>query len=233
MVCNTSPAGGGFCYKYPHPAVTTDCVVFGFDGRALRVLLIRRGHAPFRDRWATPGGFLDPDEEATRGALRELREETGMEGLAEVWELFSLSQPDRDPRERVISLVFMALTGLSAVRGGDDAAEARWFEADALPPLAFDHADAVRRARVALRRRSFLAPLGRGVLPAAFPPAEFAAFYAAVRGEAAVDAAELTHWALAAGFVRRAAGEYGLLCFDDARYDALCAAADSMDCRPL
>ena len=60
-------------YKYPRPAVTTDCVIFGYDGGALRVLLVRRGRDPYRGLWAFPGGFLEMDESAGQGALRELR----------------------------------------------------------------------------------------------------------------------------------------------------------------
>ena len=66
-------------YKYPHPCVTTDCVIFGFDGTKLNVLLIERGIEPFKGRWAFPGGFLKMDETALQGAKRELYEETGLE----------------------------------------------------------------------------------------------------------------------------------------------------------
>ena len=67
-----------YSYDYPHPAVTTDCVIFGFDGSDLKVLLIERGIEPFKGKWALPGGFLKMDETAHEGALRELEEETGM-----------------------------------------------------------------------------------------------------------------------------------------------------------
>ena len=63
-----------YCYKYPHPAVTTDCVIFGFDGQSLKVLLVERGIEPYKGRWAFPGGFLNPDERAEEGARRELNE---------------------------------------------------------------------------------------------------------------------------------------------------------------
>ena len=60
-----------YCYKYPHPSVTTDCVIFGFDGTKLRVLLVQRGVEPYKGRWAFPGGFMKMDESAEEGALRK------------------------------------------------------------------------------------------------------------------------------------------------------------------
>ena len=127
-----------FCYKYPRPAVTTDCVVFGIEGNNINVLLIKRGNEPFKGLWALPGGFLNPDETAEEGALRELREETGLWD-AEVEQLYTFSDPKRDPRDRVISIAYMAIVKLQEVKGGDDASDARWFPIDNLPELAFDH----------------------------------------------------------------------------------------------
>ena len=74
---NKANEGLKYSYKYPHPSVTTDCVIFGFDGVKLKVLLVERGMAPYKGRWAFPGGFLNMDESAEEGALRELKEETG------------------------------------------------------------------------------------------------------------------------------------------------------------
>ena len=65
-----------FSYKYPHPAITTDCVIFGFDGTRLQVLLIERGLEPYKGKWAFPGGFMKMEESAEQGAKRELMEET-------------------------------------------------------------------------------------------------------------------------------------------------------------
>ena len=92
-----------FCYKYPHPSVTTDCVIFGFDGNKLKVLLIERGIEPFKGKWALPGGFLKMDESAEEGARRELKEETGLTG-AYIRQFHAFTAPDRDPRERVITI---------------------------------------------------------------------------------------------------------------------------------
>ena len=67
-----------YCYKYPHPAVTTDCVIFGYDDMKLKVLLIERGREPYIGKWAFPGGFIQMEETVEQGALRELKEETGL-----------------------------------------------------------------------------------------------------------------------------------------------------------
>ena len=110
-------------YKYEHMAVTTDCVIFTYEERQLKVLLVRRALDPYRGRWALPGGFLRNTETAVQGAMRELREETSLEpsGLGE---LGVFSDLGRDPRERVITLAWYALVKPSKVVGGDDAEKA-------------------------------------------------------------------------------------------------------------
>lgn len=134
-----------YCYRYPRPAVTADCAVFAEKDGRLHLLLIRRGAQPFKDCWALPGGFLNPDETAEEGAARELREETGIApgGLRQ---LGAYTAPGRDPRGWVITVAFTCRAEMSAAKGGDDAREARWFPVDELPPLAFDHADIIRDA---------------------------------------------------------------------------------------
>lgn len=127
-----------FCYRYPRPAVTTDCVIFGQGEGDLKVLLVKRGNEPFKEMWALPGGFLNPDETAEEGALRELSEETGLTDV-KVEQLFTFSDPKRDPRDRVISIAYMAVMKLQDVKGEDDASEAKWFPLKEIPSLAFDH----------------------------------------------------------------------------------------------
>ena len=138
---------GQYCYRYPHPAVTTDCVVFGYDGLHLNVLLIERGGEPFKGCWAFPGGFLNIDEGAPDGARRELLEETGLQ-VTHIQQLGAFATPDRDPRERVISIAYFTLTRVQGVLGGDDARVARWFPINDLPPLAFDHQQMFEQALV-------------------------------------------------------------------------------------
>ena len=127
-----------YTYKYPRPAVTADCVVMTLETRA-RVLLIERGNEPYKGHWAIPGGFLNMDETTEQCAIRELEEETGLR-IDKVHQIGAYSKVDRDPRGRTISVAYLAIIEepLEA-RGQDDAAKAKWFYIDDLPPLAFDH----------------------------------------------------------------------------------------------
>lgn len=170
-----------FCYKYPHPAVTTDCVIFGFNGERLQVLLVERGVEPYKGRWAFPGGFLRMDETAEEGALRELREETGLES-AYIQQLHAFSDPGRDPRERVITIAYYALVRLQEVQGGDDAASARWFPLDEVPSLAFDHDRILRMAVQRLRELIHFQPVGFELLPQKFTIKELQSLYEAILG---------------------------------------------------
>ena len=168
-------------YKYPHPSVTTDCVIFGFDGTRLNVLLIERGIAPYKGRWAFPGGFLKMDENAETGALRELYEETGLK-TAYVRQFHTFSDPNRDPRERVITIAYYALVRISEVKGGDDAAKAEWFPIDKIPALAFDHDQILRVATSELRRQIHFEPIGFELLPEKFTMTQLQHLYEAILG---------------------------------------------------
>lgn len=144
---------GKYTYQYPHPAVTVDCVIFGFDGKSLRILLIERGVEPFKGRWALPGGFVRIDETVDAAARRELQEETNVRGVY-MSQLAVFSDVDRDPRERVITVAYYALVKPSDhdVVGGDDAARAMWFGIDEYPDLVFDHEQIVKAAFAQLKR---------------------------------------------------------------------------------
>jgi ADP-ribose pyrophosphatase YjhB (NUDIX family) len=141
-----------FSYDYPHPAVTVDTVIITVRDDALQVLLVRRAAEPFAGVWALPGGFVGMRESLRRAAWRELREETGVHA-AFLEQLSAFGHPDRDPRERVISVAYYALIPAPklAIRAGSDAAEAALFSFEALPELAFDHAKILRRARERIR----------------------------------------------------------------------------------
>ncbi len=168
-----------YSYKYPHPAVTTDCVIFGFDGKKLKVLLIQRGIEPYKGAWAFPGGFLKMDETADQCARRELFEETGLTN-ASVEQFHTFSDIYRDPRERVITIAYQALVRISDVKGGDDAAVAKWFDINEMPPLAFDHEKIMKKAIEYLRSRVGSEPVGFELLPEVFQVGELLALYKAI-----------------------------------------------------
>lgn len=168
-----------YSYKYPHPSVTTDCVIFGFDGSRLKVLLVERGVEPFKGKWALPGGFLRMDESAEQGALRELQEETGLK-TAYIKQFHTFTDPDRDPRERVITIAYYALVRLQDVVAGDDAARAGWFALDEVPSLAFDHDRILRTAIQEIRRQIHFEPVGFELLPPEFTVKELQLLYEAI-----------------------------------------------------
>ena len=167
---------------YWHPAVTTDSVVLGFDGKDLNVLLIKRGLEPYKNMWALPGGFMRPEDRSAHDcAYRELREETDVDDLY-MDELGVFSNHDRDPRERVITIAFFALVVKSKyhVRGGDDAQEAKWFPVKELPALAFDHKAIIETALERLRQRIHFEPIGFHLLDKEFTMPQLHNIYKAI-----------------------------------------------------
>ena len=136
-----------YTYDYPHPAVTVDIVIFTIVDDDFKVLLIQRGIAPYEGMWAIPGGFVGLDESLRRAAWRELKEETGVHA-AFLEQLSAFGHPDRDPRERVITVAYYALIPADRLepKAATDARKAELFSMNDLPELAFDHAKILRRA---------------------------------------------------------------------------------------
>ena len=137
-----------YCYTYPRPCVTVDAAVFRTTEGRWEVLLILRKNYPYEGQWAFPGGFIEMHETLLEAVNRELEEETGLKGV-KLEQVKAFDAVDRDPRARTIGIAFVGVVeeNDSDVRGGDDAAEARWFPVDELPPLAFDHYDIFLAAR--------------------------------------------------------------------------------------
>ncbi len=128
-----------YTYRYPRPALTVDAIIYVKDSECFSLLLIKRGREPFLGQWALPGGFVEMDELLEESCLRELKEETGLQ-LSNIRQYKVFDAIDRDPRGRTISVIFYAeLESQKEVRGGDDAALARWFPFFDLPQMAFDH----------------------------------------------------------------------------------------------
>jgi 8-oxo-dGTP diphosphatase len=141
------PESMSHCYDYPRPGVTTDVVMFTIREETLQLLLIKRAAEPFKGCWALPGGFVNPDESLETAAARELEEETGVSGVY-LEQLYTYGAPDRDPRDRIISVAYYALVPSDRLelRAASDAQDVRWFAFDDLPALAFDHAEIVQMA---------------------------------------------------------------------------------------
>jgi ADP-ribose pyrophosphatase YjhB (NUDIX family) len=114
--------------RYQNPGVAADTALFAADGDALKILLIRRGGFPYRGCWALPGGFVELGEDIRVSAQRELKEETGLSGVY-TEQAFVWGAPDRDPRQRVITVSYIGLAPFGRLNAiaGDDASQAEWF----------------------------------------------------------------------------------------------------------
>lgn len=187
---------GRYCYEYPRAAVTVDMLVFAFGPGGLEVLLIERAREPFAGSWAIPGGFLEMDETAEAGALRELREETGMSLSGPVAFVGAYSAPGRDPRGRTISLAYSGIIAgeVPAVDGGDDARSARWHSVEQLPLLAFDHQQILSDGLALLRSGVSERDVALEFLPVHFRKSDVGRVFAAVLERPSLAARRLDRW---------------------------------------
>jgi 8-oxo-dGTP diphosphatase len=163
--------------------VTVDIVIFTLREGSLQVLLVKRGVPPFEGQYAIPGGFIRGDESLEEAALRELHEETGVRNVF-LEQLYTFGDPKRDPRGRVITVAYYALIAsdkLSLVAGAD-AAEAQWFPASSVPPLAFDHKSILDYALERLRNKLEYTTVGFQLLPEKFTLGELQAVYEVILG---------------------------------------------------
>jgi 8-oxo-dGTP diphosphatase len=184
-------------YDYPHPAVTTDIVIFTIRDERLKLLLIRRGGSPFKGKWALPGGFVGIDESLEDCARRELEEETGVSGVY-LEQLYTVGAPDRDPRERVITVAYYALipSDKLAIRAATDAEAVGWFALDELPELAFDHAGIVAVARDRLVAKLDYSTIAFQFMPRRFTLSELQRVYEIILGQE-IDKRNFRKWVLA------------------------------------
>ena len=150
----SAKSGQKHTYEYARPALTVDVVIATREARP-RVLLIRRKKDPFAGSWALPGGFVDENERLADAARRELVEETGVTA-ADLEQLYTAGDPGRDPRGWTVSVAYLAQVDPNAIKpvAADDAEEVGWWPLDELPPLAFDHAMILGRARARLTDRA-------------------------------------------------------------------------------
>lgn len=171
-----------YTYKYPHPAITADCVVLSFDGNNVKILLIQRKHDPYAGCWAFPGGFMDMDETVEEAAKRELMEETCFE-CAGLSQFYVSSTVDRDERERVVTCACMAFVKMGKVQAADDSNKAEWFNFNDLPKLAFDHQEIVDVAKNKLKQMLYFEPVAFYLLPETFTMAALQRVYEELLGK--------------------------------------------------
>lgn len=148
--------------------VAVDCIIFGFDGNKLKILLIKRGLEPKKDHWSLMGGFVQPEESTDEAANRVLKQLTGLDGVY-LEQLYTFSAKDRDPIERTISIAYFALIDIHQYEKQiSEEYHAEWFQLDQIPELIFDHLQMVAMAREKLRYKAALHPLLFELLPAKF-----------------------------------------------------------------
>ena len=164
--------------KYERPSVTVDVVMMSLRHRDLQVLLVKRRSWPFEGMWAIPGGFINMDESLEEAAKRELQEETGVQDVY-LEQLYTFGDPGRDPRTRVITVVYFALLDSDRlqVKAADDAADVGWFSVYQLPPLAFDHDKILHYALDRLRGKLDYTNVAFNLLPEQFTLRELQRVY--------------------------------------------------------
>ena len=167
-----------YVYDYPRPAATTDCVILGFNGNQLKVLLVERATEPFYGHWALPGGFIYMEETADECAKRILQKETNLTDIY-MEQLYTFATVDRDPRFRVISIGYYALVKLSDynVQAGINESNVKWFSLDEIPQLAFDHTLILEKTLERLKGKIRYQPIGFELLPEKFTLPELRYLY--------------------------------------------------------
>ncbi|QRR01024.1 NUDIX hydrolase [Dyadobacter sandarakinus] len=169
-------------HNYPEPSilVAIDCIIFGFDGKDIKLLLIKRNFEPEKGKWSLMGGFLDKEEGLSEGASRILYNLTGLKDIY-VEQLETFGCVVRDPVQRTVSVVFFALIQIEdhdteAVKSHN----ASWISLECRPRLIFDHEEMVRLAIEHLKYKAALHPIGFELLPERFTIPQLQKLYEAI-----------------------------------------------------
>lgn len=188
--------------KRPKLLVAVDCIIFGFDGVTLKVLVIRRGFAPAKGKWSLMGGFVGKNESTDKAAARVLYELTGLRGIY-MEQVHTFGEVKRDIADRVISVAYFAL--INSANYGEKLKrdhEAKWFPVNRIPALIFDHKLMVAKAKTILREKAASHPLGFELLPERFTLPQLQSLYEAIY-DTALDKRNFQKKILGLGILKR------------------------------
>ena len=157
-----------FYQKEDQVLLAVDCIIFGFDKKNLKILLVKRNFEPEKGKWSLIGGFLKKNEDLDEAAIRVLETLTGLNDIY-LEQIHTYSKIDRDPGQRTISVAYYALIDVDSHRfDGIQIDSAQWFDVKKAPELIFDHNEMVRKAKARLKRRALTKPIGFELLPEKF-----------------------------------------------------------------
>ncbi|MBV4358459.1 NUDIX hydrolase [Pinibacter aurantiacus] len=160
--------------------VAVDCIIFGFDGQQLKLLLIQRGFEPEKGKWSLMGGFVEKEESFELAAGRVLHKLTGLENVY-MEQLYAFSDPARDPIERTASITYFALIDINQYKHQiSKDYHAEWFPLNKIPKLIFDHTEMVEMAKEKLRYKAALHPILFELLPEKFTLPQLQVLYEGV-----------------------------------------------------
>lgn len=159
-----------------------DCVIFGFDGESIRVLLIERAEEPFIHDLAIPGDLVQPNEDLEPAAYSVLRSLTGLKNIY-MEQLYTFGKVNRHPLGRIITVAYYALVHIDSItpKPSSFAKRIDWYPLNDLPPnLAFDHEEILNKAIERLRRKVQIQPIGFELLPSKFTLSQLRKLYEAI-----------------------------------------------------
>ncbi|GHE48287.1 NUDIX hydrolase [Sphingobacterium griseoflavum] len=164
----------------PSILLAVDCIIFGFNGESLELLLIKRGFEPERNKWSLMGGFVQPNESPEGAASRVLKQLTGLENVY-MDNCGIFGEPARELHGRVVSIAYVALIDTHQYEQIiSDHYEAKWFPLDKHPDLIFDHEQMIAAAKRALRTKAALYPILFELLPEKFTIPQIVSLYECV-----------------------------------------------------
>jgi 8-oxo-dGTP diphosphatase len=163
--------------------LAVDCIIFGFDGRQLQALFIKRGFEPEKGKWSLMGGFVNKNESVDDAASRVLNQLTGMTDIY-MEQLYCFGDVGRDTAGRVVSVAYFALINIAEYSEQlQHNHEARWFPLQKTPTLIFDHKQMVHKAKELLKEKVTNHPIGFELLPRKFTLPQLQCLYEAIYGE--------------------------------------------------